>query len=168
MHELAAFLHFSTSSNGFQLERAGWLEDGRIVLGEEGNALREQLKKLLAEGKKKVVLDVGKITFIDSAGLGVLVSSHHTANKEGASLRLCHLDHKFEQVLQITKLLTVFYISNTEAEAVASFSNQGHSAVPLRLEPGSAHTECYHVFDGGLDEDSSGGDRRAFKQGQIH
>ena len=59
--------------------------DGRIVLGEEGNALREKVKKLLAEGKKKVVLDVSKITFVDSAGLGVLVSSHHTANKDGAS-----------------------------------------------------------------------------------
>jgi anti-anti-sigma factor len=58
----------------------------------------------------------------DSAGLGSLVASHHTAKKEGASSRLCHLDNKFQQVLQITKLLTVLYISNTEAEAVGSFS----------------------------------------------
>ena len=96
--------------------------DGRIVLGAESDALREKVKRLLAEGKKKVVLDVNKIAFIDSAGLGVLVSSHHTAKKEGASLRLCHLDDKFQQVLQITKLLTLLHISNTEAEAVASFS----------------------------------------------
>ena len=96
--------------------------DGRIVLGEESNALREKLKGLLAEGKKKIVVNVNNITFIDSAGLGTLVASHHTAKKEGASLRLCHLDHKFQQVLQITKLLTVLYISNTEAEAVATFS----------------------------------------------
>jgi anti-sigma B factor antagonist len=96
--------------------------DGRIVLGEESNALREKVKGLLAEGKKKIVLNVNNITFIDSAGLGTLVASHHTAKKEGASLRLCHLDNKFQQVLQITKLLTVLYISNTEAEAVASFS----------------------------------------------
>ena len=97
--------------------------DGRIVLGAEGNALREKVKGLLAEGKKNIVLNVNKIVFIDSAGLGVLVVSHHTAKKEGASLRLCHLDNKFQQVLQITKLLTVLYISNTEAEAVASLSN---------------------------------------------
>ena len=97
--------------------------DGRIVLGEESNALREKVKKLLAEGKKKVVLNVNNIAFIDSAGLGVLVSSHHTAKKEGGSLRLCHLDNKFQQLLQITKLLTLLHISNTEAEAVASFSN---------------------------------------------
>jgi anti-sigma B factor antagonist len=96
--------------------------DGRIVLGEESNALREKVKGLLAEGKKKIVLNVNNITFIDSAGLGMLVASHHTAKKEGASLRLCHLDNKFQQVLQITKLLTLLYISNTEAEAVASFS----------------------------------------------
>ena len=96
--------------------------DGRIVLGEESNALREKVKGLLAEGKKKIVLNVNNIKFIDSAGLGTLVTSHHTAKKEGASLRLCHLDNKFQQVLQITKLLTVLYISNTEAEAVASCS----------------------------------------------
>ena len=96
--------------------------DGRIVLGEESNALREKVKGLVAEGKKKIVLNVNNITFIDSAGLGTLVSSHHTAKKEGASVRLCHLDNKFQQVLQITKLLTVLYISNTEAEAVASYS----------------------------------------------
>jgi anti-sigma B factor antagonist len=96
--------------------------DGRIVLGEESNALREKVKGLLAEGKKKIVLNVNNITFIDSAGLGTLVASHHTAKKEGGSLRLCHLDNKFQQVLQITKLLTLLYISSTEAEAVASFS----------------------------------------------
>ena len=96
--------------------------DGRIVLGEESNALREKVKELLAEGKKKIVLNVNNIAFIDSAGLGTLVASHHTAKKEGASLRLCHLDNKFQQVLQITKLLTLLYISDTEAEAVASSS----------------------------------------------
>jgi len=96
--------------------------DGRIVLGEESNALREKVKGLVAEGKKKIVLNVNNIKFIDSAGLGTLVTSHHTAKKEGASVRLCHLDNKFQQVLQITKLLTVLYISNTEAEAVATCS----------------------------------------------
>jgi anti-sigma B factor antagonist len=92
--------------------------DGRIVLGAEGNALREKVKGLLAEGKKKIVLNVDKISFIDSAGLGVLVVSHHAAKKEGASLRLCHLDNKFQQLLQITKLLTLLNISNSEADAV--------------------------------------------------
>ena len=96
--------------------------DGRIVLGEESNALREKVKSLIAEGKKKVVLNMANITFIDSAGLGTLVAAHHSAKAQGASLRLCHLGTKFQEVLQITKLMTIFDVYNTEAEAVASFS----------------------------------------------
>src|ERR1700740_2959189 len=96
--------------------------DGRIVLGEESNAMREKVKGLLSEGKKKIVLNMDNITFIDSAGLGTLVASHHTAKKDGAALRLCHLGSKFQEVLQITKLLTVFDVTDTEAQAVASFT----------------------------------------------
>ena len=96
--------------------------DGRIVLGEESNALREKIKTLVAEGKKKVVLNMDNVTFIDSAGLGTLVASHHSAKAQGAALKLCHLGTKFQEVLQITKLMTIFDVYNTEAEAVASFS----------------------------------------------
>ena len=96
--------------------------DGRIVLGEESNALREKVKSLIAGGKKKVVLNMNNVTFIDSAGLGTLVAAHHSAKTQGASLKLCHLGSKFQEVLQITKLLTVFDVYNTEAEAVGSFS----------------------------------------------
>src|SRR4030081_934035 len=95
--------------------------DGRIVLGEESNALREKVKSLIAEGKKKVVLNMDNITFIDSAGLGTLVAAHHSAKSQGAALKLCHLGAKFQEVLQITKLLTVFDVYNSESEAVASF-----------------------------------------------
>ena len=96
--------------------------DGRIVLGEESNALREKVKALIAEGKKKVVLNMANITFIDSAGLGTLVAAHHSAKSQGAALKLAHLGSKFQEVLQITKLLTVFDVYNSEAEAVASFA----------------------------------------------
>jgi len=96
--------------------------DGRIVLGEESNALREKVKSLVAEGKKKIVLNMENISFIDSAGLGTLVAAHHSAKGQGASLRLCHLGAKFSEVLQITKLMTIFEVYNTEAEAVASFT----------------------------------------------
>ncbi len=98
--------------------------DGRIVLGEVSNALREKVKALVAEGKKKVVMNMDNITFIDSAGLGTLVAAHHSAKGQGASLRLCHLGTKFQEVLQITKLMTIFEVYNTEAEAVASFSKE--------------------------------------------
>src|SRR5271165_7380486 len=95
--------------------------DGRIVLGEESNALREKVKSMIAAGKKKIVLNMDNITFIDSAGLGTLVAAHHSVKSQGASLRLCHLGSKFQEVLQITNLLTVFDVYKTEAEAVASF-----------------------------------------------
>jgi anti-sigma B factor antagonist len=96
--------------------------DGRIVLGEESNALREKVKSLIAEGKKKIVLNMANVTFIDSAGLGTLVAAHHSAKSQGAALKLAHLGAKFQEVLQITKLLTVFDVYNSEAEAVASFA----------------------------------------------
>src|SRR5260370_35859668 len=96
--------------------------DGRIVLGEESNALREKVKSLIADGKKKIVLNMNNVTFIDSAGLGTVGASHHRAKTQGAALKVCHLGSKFQEVLQITKLLTVFDVYNTEAEAVGSFS----------------------------------------------
>jgi anti-sigma B factor antagonist len=97
--------------------------EGRIVLGEESNALREKLKSLIAEGKKKIVLNMDNIKYIDSSGLGTLVAAHCSTKTRGASLRLCHLGSKFQEVLQITKLVTIFDVYDTEAAAVASFSN---------------------------------------------
>jgi anti-sigma B factor antagonist len=96
--------------------------DGRIVLGEESNALREQVKGLLAKGEKKIVLNMTNVTYIDSAGLGTLVASHHSAKSQGAGLRLSNLGSKFQEVLQVTKLLTVFDVYDSETAAVRSFS----------------------------------------------
>jgi anti-sigma B factor antagonist len=96
--------------------------DGRIVLGEESSALREKVKGLLGEGKKKMVLNVDKVTMIDSSGLGALVAAYSSAKSQGASLRLCNLGSKFNELLQITKLLTVFEVSKSEADAVRGFS----------------------------------------------
>jgi anti-sigma B factor antagonist len=96
--------------------------DGRIVLGEESQALRVELKSLIAEGKKKIVLNMDNIKYIDSAGLGILVAAHVGAKTQGASLKLSDLGRKFQEVLQPTKLVTVFDVYNTEAAAIASFS----------------------------------------------
>jgi anti-sigma B factor antagonist len=93
--------------------------DGRIVLGEESNSLREKMKSLVAEGKKKIVLNMASIKYIDSAGLGTLVAAHLSAKTQGASLRICHLGEKLHEVLQLTRLLTVFEIYDTEAAAVS-------------------------------------------------
>jgi anti-sigma B factor antagonist len=95
---------------------------GRIVLGEESQALREKLKSLIAEGKKQIILNMDNITYIDSTGLGTLVAAHVSAKLQGASLILSNLGTKFQEILQITKLVTVFQVFNTEAAAVASFS----------------------------------------------
>ena len=95
--------------------------DGRIVLGEESNALRERVKSLLADSKKKIVLNMSNVTYIDSAGLGTLVATFHSARNQGATLKLAHLGQKFREVLQVTKLLTVFEVHDTEAAAVQSF-----------------------------------------------
>jgi anti-sigma B factor antagonist len=95
--------------------------NGRIVLGEESNALREKLKSLIAGGKKKIVLNMAEIDYIDSSGLGALVAAHLSAKNGGASIRLCNLGQKFHEVLQLTKLLTIFDVYDTEAAAVGSF-----------------------------------------------
>ena len=98
--------------------------DGRIVLGEESDSLREKLKSLIAEGKKKIVLNMANIKYIDSAGLGTLVAAHLSAKTQGgASVRLCHLGRRVRQVMQVTKLLTVFDVYDTEAAAVTSFQS---------------------------------------------
>ncbi len=95
--------------------------EGRIVLGEESNALRECVKSLLASNKKNIVLNMDNVTYIDSAGLGALVAAHHSARSQNASLKLSNLGSKFQEVLQVTKLLTVFEVHASEAAAVQSF-----------------------------------------------
>jgi anti-sigma B factor antagonist len=94
---------------------------GRIVLGEESSALRERVKNLVGDGKKKIALNMTNVTYIDSAGLGALVAAHVSAKKEGAVLLLSDLGTKFHEVMQVTRLLTVFNVFGTEAEAIRSF-----------------------------------------------
>ena len=94
--------------------------NGRIVLGPESSALREKVKNLIAAGKKKIVLNMTDVTYIDSAGLGMLVAAHVSAKNEGVPLLLSNLGEKFHDVLQLTRLLTVFNVYDTEAEAIRS------------------------------------------------
>jgi len=104
--------------------------NGRIVLGEESVAMREAVKNLMAAGKKKVVLNMSNVTYIDSAGLGMLVAAHISAHNQGASIRLCALGSKFHEVLQLTRLLTVFDVYDTQVAAIGSFlENNASTAV---------------------------------------
>jgi len=96
--------------------------EGRIVLGDETNTLRETVKHLLAEGKKKIVMDMKNVSMIDSSGLGTMVSVRYSANAKGSSLKLCNLGTRTNELLQVTRLLTVFEVANSEAEAVRSFA----------------------------------------------
>jgi len=96
--------------------------EGRIVLGEESNTFREKVKSLLAAGNKKVVLNMANVSYIDSAGLGTLVATFHSARTQGATLKLANLGTKFKEVLQVTKLMTVFDTYDSEAAAIQSFS----------------------------------------------
>jgi anti-sigma B factor antagonist len=95
--------------------------EGRIVLGEESNALRERVKNLLAANKKNIMLNMDNVTYIDSSGLGALVAAHHSARAQNASLKLSNLGSKFQELLQVTKLLTVFEVYDSETAAVRSF-----------------------------------------------
>ena len=98
--------------------------DGRIVLGEETSTLREKVKSLLGEGKKNIVLNLNNVTLIDSSGLGALVAAYSSAKSGGASLRLSNLGTRFNELLQITKLYTVFEVSETEADALRALAKK--------------------------------------------
>jgi anti-sigma B factor antagonist len=93
---------------------------GRIVFGEEANALRDTLKKLLA-GTKQIVLNLGGVSYIDSGGLGTLVGVYSSARASGADIKLTGLGQRLRDVLAITKLATVFEVYDTEQQAIAAF-----------------------------------------------
>jgi anti-sigma B factor antagonist len=93
---------------------------GRIVFGEESSLLRETIKKAVTENNR-IVLNLGEVNYIDSGGLGTLVALRITAQNAGGAIKLTNLTKRVGDVLQITKLLTVFDVYNSEAEAIESF-----------------------------------------------
>jgi anti-sigma B factor antagonist len=95
--------------------------DGKITIGEGSVALRTAIRRLLEEGKKKILLNLARVGYIDSSGIGELVSSYTAINKESGELKLLNLTQKLQDLLTITKLLTVFDVYESEEEALASF-----------------------------------------------
>jgi anti-sigma B factor antagonist len=95
--------------------------DGRITLGEGSALLRDLVREKLGTGHRKIVMNLAGISYIDSTGLGELVSGYRLVKSEGGELKLLNLNKKVTDLLQITKLYTVFDIHNQEQEAVASF-----------------------------------------------
>ena len=95
---------------------------GRITLGEGSVQLRDAVRDLLSKGSKKILLNLGDVTYIDSSGIGELVSAFTTVRNQGGDLKLLNLTKKVHDLLQITKLYTVFDVKEDEASAVASFA----------------------------------------------
>ena len=95
---------------------------GRITLGEGASVLRDAVRELTTKGNKKILLNLGDVTYIDSSGIGELVSGYTSVANGGGSLKLLSLTKRVKDLLQITKLYTVFDVHEDEAHAVRSFA----------------------------------------------
>ncbi|HXN49291.1 MAG TPA: STAS domain-containing protein [Bryobacteraceae bacterium] len=95
---------------------------GRITLGEGSSNLREGIREMVAKGNKKILLNLGDVTYIDSSGIGELVSGFTSVANGGGQLKLINLTKRVKDLLQITKLYTVFEVFDDEAAAVRSFA----------------------------------------------
>ncbi len=96
--------------------------DGKVTIGEGSVALRNAIRRLLGDGKSKILMNLGGVGYIDSSGIGELVSSFTAVNKEGGTLKLLNLTQKIQDLLAITKLLTVFDVYEDEPSALSSFN----------------------------------------------
>lgn len=95
---------------------------GKIALGESNRALHEAIRALTSAGEKNILLNLSNVTVIDSSGLGELVASYASVERNGGSLKLTNLSDRFIELITITKLYTVFDIFDNEADALASFA----------------------------------------------
>ena len=95
---------------------------GKVTLGEDSTLLKDKLQSLLHQGKKNVIFNLAQVSYVDSAGLGALVSAYTTVTREGGSLKLVNVTKRLQDLLSITKLLTVFETFDSEDEALRSFS----------------------------------------------
>jgi anti-sigma B factor antagonist len=94
---------------------------GKVTLGEDGTLLKDKLQSLLHQGKKNLIFNLAQVSYVDSAGLGALVSAYTTVTREGGSLKLVSVTKRLQDLLSITKLLTVFETFDSEDEALRSF-----------------------------------------------
>jgi anti-sigma B factor antagonist len=94
---------------------------GKVTLGEGDVLLKDKLHSLLNQGRKDVLLNLAQVSYVDSAGLGAIVSAYTTMTREGGSLKLANVTKKMQDLLSITKLLTVFETFDSEDEALRSY-----------------------------------------------
>ena len=95
---------------------------GKVTIGEGSREIREKIRELLDSGNKDILLNLGDVSYVDSSGIGELVSSYTTVTNQGGQFKLLHLTKKIRELLAITKLLTVFDSYDDEETAVGSFS----------------------------------------------
>ena len=95
--------------------------DGKVTMGEGSTALKTAVRRLVEEGKKKLLLNLKNVGYMDSSGVGELIASYTTISREGGQLKLLNLTGKIQDLLVITKLLTVFDTFDNEADALSSF-----------------------------------------------
>lgn len=96
--------------------------DGEVRIGDSATALRGAIRELVAGSNKKILLNLAGVRYIDSSGIGELIASYTTVGRTGGQLKLLSLTDKVQDLLVITKLLTVFDVYDTEAEALSSFN----------------------------------------------
>jgi anti-sigma B factor antagonist len=96
---------------------------GKILIGEGDDALREAVTKLADAGKTKILLNLADVPYVDSAGLGEIIRTYTTVSRKGGKLKLLNLTKKIQDLLSITKLLTVFETYESEDEAVRSYQS---------------------------------------------
>lgn len=97
--------------------------NGRITIGEEAASLRDTIKELLESGQKNILLNLAEVSYIDSTGLGQFVGSFATVTSKGGQLKLLNLQKKLQELMQITKLITVFESYTSEPAALRSFTS---------------------------------------------
>ena len=94
---------------------------GKITLGEGDELLKDKVNSIVSQGRRKIVLNLAEVPYLDSAGLGEVVRAYTTVSRQGGSLKLLNLTKRIEDLLSITKLLTVFDTFDSEAEAIKSY-----------------------------------------------
>jgi len=113
----------SIKANSRQIDKVTVVDlSGKLVLGDGSSLLRETIKDLVSSNKKKILLNLAEVSYIDSSGLGALVSGYTTVTGQQGQLKLVNLTNKVHDLLQITKLLTVFEVFNDEPTAIKSFA----------------------------------------------
>lgn len=107
---------------------------GKIAIGESNRQLHDSIKRLVAEGKNHIIVNLAKVSHIDSSGLGELVSGYTTLKAAGGALKLANVNDRVTNLMTITKLYTVFDIFENEADAVKSFDTQAAAATTGPLD----------------------------------